>query len=149
MSIEYYFEKFYPSGIAAISAVLFHIYGNDLPKISELTNNLIGGTLMVSATLLGFLLTITTILSAISTRRMRFVKEAGKYPEFVKFQTVAIWLNVVCVSISIIYPFILAVTTDSGVILYIRTCSVFIAVWSWLASVRFTHIFLNILHDPN
>lgn len=147
--MSYKVEKYYPIAIAFLLSVIFYFSGLSLPNKDRLLLDLVGSSLIVSATLLGFFLTITTIINTISTRRMRFVKDAGLYPTLIKYQNIAIWLNVVCVSFSVFYPFIISATLKGFPVHCIQTIAVFVVIRAWVSSIRFTHIFLRLLHDPS
>ena len=96
--MSYKTERYYPVIIAVIVTAIFYFNVTRISNLEKLIGDLVGASLIVSATLLGFFLTITTILSTITTRRMRFVKDSGAYTLLIKYQNFAIWLNVACVS---------------------------------------------------
>ena len=141
-------ERYYPVITAIIITLVFYLNIDKISDPGKLIRDLVGASLVVSATLLGFFLTITTILSTINTRRMKFIKDTGSYPLLVKYQNYAIWLNATGVSYSVLYPFILSFVTRPLMITFIYTGSVFLVTWAWIASIRFMHLFLKVIRDP-
>lgn len=146
--MSYKTERYYPVIIAVIVTAIFYFNVTRISNLEKLIGDLVGASLIVSATLLGFFLTITTILSTITTRRMRFVKDSGAYTLLIKYQNFAIWLNVACVSFSVLYPFIISFVTGICIITWIYTSTIFLVLWSWISSIRFMHLFLKVIRDP-
>ena len=143
-------EKYYPLIIAVVatgSAIKYNHIFKDLPGlIDKLSDNAIG----IATTLAGFFLTILTIINAIDTRRMRFVREMGLFPRLLKYLNQSIKANVVLIAISFIAKYI--EHRDKS---WLSICGrnipdyiyLFIFILALLISIRFINIFVRLLTD--
>lgn len=144
----YYIGKYWPMVCCAITALLFYKFQNSILDIDKIMDKVIGTAVTICATLLGFLLTITTIVSTIDTRRMRFVRQAGAYPILQKYMKVSIYSNIFALSISLLSPLFLACTNSKLCINYTFMIEGISILYAWLVSIRFTYVFVDLLHDP-
>ncbi len=144
----YRVEKYYPLVVSIIISVSFFYIAQDLKDISLMAKNILDTSLTICGTLLGFLLTILTIINSIETRRMRFIRESGNYSTLMGYLKIALTSNIICISSYFIYPIILSI----GVLGYyknlIYSVAIFIVSFAWLVNIRFASIFIKLLTDP-
>lgn len=145
----HYVEKYHPFVLAGVLSFLFYKYQGELKNVDKLVADMLSASLVICGTLMGFLLTITTIISAIPSRRMKFVKDSGLFPSLMGYLKIAISLNIFTVSLIIITPFLNAISAINEHKLLIHSFQVFIVSWAWIASIRFSILFVRLLADPN
>jgi hypothetical protein len=148
---KFYIEKLYPLVISLALTVTVFCTNCFEKKLPELVSQLSDNAISISVTLIGFLLTILTILNSIDTRRMRFLKDMGGYPILMKYLKTSIQLSVILIGFSFIVKYVehrngaLAVTWGSrNLIDYIY---IFFFLYTMLASFRFTTLFVSLLTD--
>ena len=144
---RYHIESKYPIVAAAIATWLFYRFYLVLKNPVGLLGEIVESALVVCGTLLGFLLTITTIINAINTRRMQFIKAQGGYSTLMQYLRLAILLNIITVSIAIITPLLYAIHALEDYVAYCHAIQIFIISWTWIASIRFTIVFVRLLSD--
>ena len=146
--MRYYIEKWWPFVIGAVCASIFAWTYDCIKAPNDFIDKLTNSALVVCGTLLGFLLTITTILSAIISRRMDFVKaNKDAYKALHSYLRVAIWFNLGTITVTIITPTIYAYTIFEPAYQVLHISIVFAIAITWAASVRFTSIFVRLLSD--
>lgn len=138
----YYLEKYGPIVLSIFGAYYYYytiiIDENSIDRISTLLNLMV----TISSTLLGFLLTIVTIINTISTRRMKFIKEAGEYPKLMRYLNVCLYSNLLVLCISVANSFI-----SIGYNQVKFTGYIFCVLWAIISSIRFTYIFVTVMHE--
>ncbi len=133
--------------MSLLCALTFHFLQDKFGEADKLVGKLLDSALVVAGTLLGFLLTITTIMNTIHTRRMAFIKETGNYPVLHNYLKIAIILNIVTISLVIVTPFVSALK-PTGIALNITySTQLFIILWNWFANIRFTIVFIKLLSE--
>lgn len=145
--MRHWSERLWPLVVAVLFGAGF-LYGQPrLEGVGKLLEGLLAAALSVSATMMGFLLTITTILNAIGTRRMRFVRDSPKtYTLLLWYLKVAIWLNIAVVSLALALPFVSVAIGDLPRYgLAMQVFEVGLITWAWCASIRFTVTFIHLL----
>lgn len=142
-------ERYWPLVVAGMVSATFYHFQNTISGLNEIITNLLSATLSICGTLLGFLLTILTIINTINTRRMKFVKDSGYYPILNFRLKVALWLDLVGVSLSFIYPILKSINSQQEVIIYYNVGVIFIVSYMLFANIRFTTIFIKLLTDPD
>ena len=142
--MKYYFEKYYPFFSGVIFGIVFYFIVPKLNDIILLMDKLTDATLIVSATFVGFFLTITTVLKSINTRRMRFLKDQRGMGQVIGYLHNAIWLNMAALALSITYPFIQKLIVEESCI-FLYVLHVFILTWAWASSFRFSYLFLKLI----
>ena len=140
-------ERWWPYGLAvAFSFGMWKAIGA-FKDVDRLLDRIVPNSFTVAGILLGFFLTITTIIHAVPTNRMKFVKESGQFPRLVGFLNSAIYTNlvvlvvsffVIAASSSLIPPAALPITLV--IIAFAELTSIFV-------SIRFILIFTDLLHD--
>lgn len=141
---NYYVEKYHPYVLSVVLGVIFYLVQPFLSGIQELMGKLTDATVIVSATFIGFFLTITTILNTINTRRMRFVKDQDGMKSVKIYLHNAIFLNLIALVISIIIPFVYKMICP-GYQPYFYSFQIVIISCSWFSSIRFSYIFLKLM----
>jgi hypothetical protein len=126
----------------------FKLFGDDM---SNIINQLADNGLSISVTLFGFLLTILTLVNSIDTRRMRFVREMGKFPQLISYLRNAIVVNLLLLACSFLIKYVEHRTRANWVTL--GNCNtvdylyLFLFLYTILVSFRFTKIFISLLTD--
>ena len=141
---NYYVEKFHPYVLSAILGIVFYLIQPFLSDIQDLMGKLTDATVIVSATFIGFFLTITTILNTINTRRMRFVRDQNEMKNVRIYLHNAIFLNLISLVLSIIIPFIYKMICACYEP-YVYSLQIMIISCSWFSSIRFSYIFLRLM----
>ncbi|MBS0646417.1 MAG: hypothetical protein JSR97_07470 [Verrucomicrobia bacterium] len=143
----YYFEKYYPLAISALLTFLVYKYQVYLSDFKTLVPQIAQNSLTISGTLLGFLLTILTIVNTINTRRMQFVKDSGHFERLLNFLNVSIKANIVVIVLSFLVIFLNRDKISDTVFRYIDFCFIFITLFAIFLTVRFAIIFIQLLTD--
>src|SRR5438045_2416766 len=94
-----YLGKYYPFVLALIISFGFYHYQDNLNNVDEVIKKLLDSALAICGALLGFLLTILTLINSIDTRGIRFVKETGYYGLLNYYLKTALFSNLVSISI--------------------------------------------------
>ncbi len=79
---------------------------------------------------------------------MDFVKDSGYFHTLNRHLKVALWLDLLSVSLSFIIPLMKCVNDGITCIQWYNIAVVFILGYTLFANVRFTVIFINLLTDP-
>jgi hypothetical protein len=103
--------------------------------------------LTISATLLGFLLTILTVIHTINTRRMQWVKDFGAYPRLMGYLSRAITSNIGIILFSLVELFIERNAINHMVLNSIDYGFIFLSFFALLLTTRFALIFVGLLVD--
>ena len=137
--------------LAAFGAGLFlyfHLYRLDLVNAY---NKMVPNSLVISGTLLGFLITILTLLSTIQTRRMQWVRGAGAYPRLQGFLTITIVWHLVNIFLILLLPIIEELIKYKSLIWsnVLMTIVVFTILYTLTLSVRFIRYFIMLLKESD
>lgn len=144
----YYKERLWPLLLGVLTGYLFYKYQikiNDLPGFID---KLLNTTLSVSGTLLGFLLTILTIMNSINTRRMHFVRTGGGLNSLNRYLKWALWFDLLSITIFFIFPLAITQPYFSDYKIQLYTGLVSIIAFTWFLNIRFALIFIKLLTDP-
>ena len=144
-------EKYYPIFLSVLIIVAMVVCKQVINGIPDMVDKLSDQALSISVTFLGFLLTILTIINSIETRRMHFVKSAGKYADLISYLKVSIQTNLALIGLSFITKFF-----EHRSVLWLSIMGfnfidylyIFFFVFTILVSYRFTKIFVTLLTDP-
>lgn len=145
------YEKWYPIFGAALVTLLLFLYRTLLEDFHSFNLEIANNALSISVTLIGFLLTILTLINTITSRRMQFIKDSGAFPRLLGFLRKAIVLNLWLIAFSFLEKYI---NPSKFKIAWIKNeysidyCFFFFFLWTMLASYRFTKIFVTLLSDP-
>lgn len=143
----YYFEKYYPLAISALLTFLVFQYQDYLTNFTTLIPQIAQNSLTISGTLLGFLLTILTIINTINTRRMQFVKDSGHFERLVSFLNVSIKGNILVIVVSFLAIFLNRDKINNNVFRFVDFGFIFITLFAIFLTVRFAIIFIQLLTD--
>ena len=143
-----YVEKYYPLVLSVILTVLFCRFQHRLESVDEMVKKLLDAALAVSGALLGFLLTILTIINTIETRRMQFVRDSGNLPLLNRYLKVALYSNIASISIYFILPALSTFHEWQKYKVGIYAILVFIVAFTWIVNIRFSSVFIKLLTDP-
>lgn len=117
-------------------------------KIDAMLTKFMDSALAICGALLGFLLTILTIINSIETRRMKFIRESGNFPLLNHYLKVGILTNIISISLSFILPILSSIKEIAQNKGMLYTCVVFIVSFTWLINIRFSIIFVKLFTDP-
>lgn len=149
--MRYWFEKYCPfllSLLLTLALIIFKSHIKDVPAlIDKISDNALG----LSTTLVGFFLTIMTIINSIETRRMEFIRSRGLYPRLMKYLNESIKFNAVLIALSFVVKYV-----EHRSVIWLQLCGYNIVDYSYLfllnltllLSLRFTNIFVSLLSDP-
>ena len=140
-------EKYWPITVAAVVTVIFMYFNTKLEDTNSVISDTIDNSLSISGTLIGFFLTIFTILSTVKTRRMKFIKEAGLYPRVNQYLVAAIIWHLINISLILFLPIIESLKLPCVYRIIWQTGMIFVIIFSWTLSIRFTSIFLQLLKE--
>lgn len=143
-----YFEKYSPIAIALCLSLGLYINNPSFNNFNQLFDQLASNSLSVCGTLIGFFLTILTIIQTINTRRMNFLKDSGLFPRLLSYLNTTIVWHLVVISITMLLPIIRQITFLSEYSREGKSVIIFFIILSWTLSIRFTYLFINLLHDP-
>ena len=141
-------EKYWPLTLTILLSLLFVKLSFNHYHIGNAVNEMIDRSLNVSGTLIGFFLTIFTILSTIKTRRMQFIKEAGLYPRVNRYLIGVIIWHLINISFILFAPIVAKFIHEWYAVKIIQGVMVFTLLFSWSLSIRFVSIFVRLLSDP-
>jgi len=143
----YYVEKFYPIVLSAVFTFLVWKFNYYIIDFNILVPEITQSAMTISATLLGFLLTIYTIINSINTRRMQFVKDSGNFERLISFLNAPIYTNIIVTIAAFVISFINRSQVENRLLMTIDIIFIFITIFSILLSVRFAMIFIRLLAD--
>lgn len=139
--------KLYPYAIALIFGGLCYHYQHKFENLEEIIKKILDAALTICGVLLGFLLTILTIISSVATRRMQFVKDSGAYPLLNYYLKTALYSNLITISMYFILPFLSSI--ESAVVKdIINSFLVFMISFTWITNIRFSSVFIGLMTDP-
>jgi hypothetical protein len=148
--ILYLVERLWPL-VGATGSLVAFIVGYDSIKDPSITSHsVLSATTTAAGTLLGFFFTVTTIITAIPTRRMRVIREnKGHYRLFLSYLKLSIWLNIAVVTVGLSEVVVRPVFENYALIKPYNSMAIFLCAWSWAASIRFASIFIQSLYDKS
>jgi len=140
--------KYYPYFLALIIAIVFYYFEDKLPNLNEVIKKILDSALVICGALLGFLLTILTLINSINTRRMKFLKEAGYYPMLNNYLKTALYSNLISISIYFILPILSSINHTHNERNLAYALLIYIISFTWIVNVRFSSIFIKLMTDP-
>lgn len=142
-------EKYYPVFLSIILTGLIFHFSMFIMPFQLLMPLLRQSMLTISATLLGFLLTILTVIHTISTRRMQWVKDFGAFPRLMGYLSKSITSNMGIILFSLIELFIQRNSINPIVLSLIDYGFIFLSFLALLLTTRFAMIFVGLLVDKS
>ncbi len=133
-------EKYYPFIISIIISVLCFTYGEILCFDY---NNFYNTSLSIFSILIGFLLTVSTLISTLDNEAITFIKKSEKYYLFIDYLKKSI--NTSLHSLMLVVFFILFKELLFKINNYVNVYLVFYLTFSLLNCYRFIKIFIKII----
>jgi hypothetical protein len=142
-------EKYYPLVTSIITTISIFVIDRDLItaiKFGELINS----TLIVFSVLLGFLLTVTTLMHTIDNEKMNTLRQTGNYLDLIGYLNKAVYSALFTSVFSLFKPlfekFIYFTTIyNFDLKLVIKYLFVFLIILSISYTFRFINLFLKII----
>lgn len=131
--------------LAVLVAYLILHFNKYIQPFDTLMPIIYNSSLTISATLLGFLLTILTIINSINTKRMIFVRQRGKYGALIGYLTNAILSNLIVVSFCFLLFFIKREEVNATALMWIDYVFIFLTFYNVLLTIRFAYLFVRLL----
>lgn len=141
-------EKYYPLTLSVVSTLAFAIFRERLNEVNF--SNVSGSALIIFPVLLGFLLTVSTLLHTIRNDVMDFIREAGYYLQLIRYLNYSIKLSFIVSLASLLIPIFKNLIIDFSpfsVNLYplAKLAYLFLVLLALLSCYRFIHLFLRII----
>ncbi len=135
-------EKYYPFIIAIISVTVYYLYGIHYPLTQKLIDGISSNLVSFSSTLLGFLLTILTIIESIQTRALKIIREGGGYKKLLSYLNICIIANFLTIPIIIVFNTYILNFKES---VFFYCILLFIEVYLFSVNFRFIYLFIKII----
>lgn len=149
-----HFERYSPFYLSTLTtATIYFVCSKGLINPAQLIEKLPGHQITISTTLLGFLLTILTIIQTINNVAIKHLKTISKYETVIKYLNKSIYLNI----IAVIFALVLIISgLDKDSINYINEINdqitltivsllTFICSMAIASTIRFVNIFVLII----
>lgn len=146
--MQYKFEKYYPITVSLLLTICLWLGQNVISDVSGLIDKVSDNAIGLSVTLVGFFLTILTIINSVETRRMDWVRSEGLFPRLIKYLQQSIRFNAILLAFSFFIKYIehrWLFVAGRNILDYIF---IFFLVLTLLISLRFTNVFVRLLSDP-
>ena len=142
-------EKYYPLVLSILSCFSIFLIDKELIRVIKF-GELINSTLIVFIVLLGFLLTVTTLMHTIDNKKMNALRQTGNYLDLIGYLNKAVYSSLFTSIFSLFKPlfekFIFFTTIYSfDLKLTIKYLFVFLIILSILYTFRFINLFLKII----
>ena len=142
-------EKYYPLTVSVILTISILIIDDNLIKTIKF-NDLVNSTLIVFSVLLGFLLTVTTLMHTIDNTKINALRQTGNYTDLIKYLNKAIYSALFTSIFSLFTPLLkrfifFRITYDFDLIIIIKYFFVFLIILSVAYTFRFINLFLKII----
>lgn len=135
-----FIEKYYPFIISSILCLLSFTYGE---IFCFDYNNFYNTSLSIFSILIGFLLTVSTIINTLDNEAIQFIKKSEKFYLFIDYLKKSIYTSLY--SLLIIVFYILVKDSLSKISNYINTFLIFHITLSLINCFRFIKIFIKII----
>lgn len=141
-------ERFGPIILSIIAVYLYYVNLGSNQDIYSKVCLMLQTTGAASATLLGFFLTVATIIHAIPTKAMSIVRQNKvSYDIFIGYLKQAVAFCIVVVTVSFLDAFIQQIRLIQENIHIYMAIVVWLCFYSWLISIRFTYFFITLLYS--
>lgn len=147
--MKLFFEKYSPLIISLLFTVAMYYYKEYFSNFNQLFEQLTTNALSISGTLIGFFLTILTIIHTINTRRMRFIRENGLLPRIIGYLSDTIVFHLVVISVCLFLPVIKQLTFLKSYSIQGKLSICFLIIFTWAISIRFTYFFVRLFKDSD
>lgn len=136
------FERTYPLLITVVSVLLYFYVGSHYPLIEKTIEVIADNLTTIASTLLGFLLTILTIMESIQTRSIKIIRQAGGYPKLISYLHLAIMASFIAIPVVLITKVYLQEGYKN---VYVYSILLFTEFYLLLTSFRFIVLFIRII----
>jgi hypothetical protein len=152
MSPKRFLERFGPALFTVGTTVAMAIYVQHLaPKDFEAMREKFGNSaLSLSTSMLGFFLTIYTIIHSVNTERMRDIRANGAYSRLMEFLQVSLYSHALVIGVLLLFCLPSLGTAQwliRGYTLHLWLGFIAALAWSVAVSLRFIRIFLRLLSE--
>ncbi len=135
-------ERIYPL-ILSIVALILYLYVGCHYLLIEKTIELVSDNLIsIASTLLGFLLTILTIIESLQTRSIKIIRQAGGYPSLISYLHLSIISSFLSIPIVLIAKVYFSENIKNECVYSIM---LFTECYLLLTSFRFIILFIKII----
>ena len=135
-----FFEKNYPIIIGLTIAIISYIFGEILCFDY---NNFYNISLSIFSILIGFLLTVSTIINTLDNEAINFIKKSNKYDVFIKYLKKSIYTSLNSLILVAFYIFIKE--SLDKISTSVNSILIFYLIFSLLCCYRFIKIFIKII----
>lgn len=135
-----FFEKNYPRLIAIILSFICYVF-NEIFLIDY--QSFYDTSLSVFSILIGFLLTVSTILNSLDNEAVNFIKRSDKYDLFLEYLKKSIYTSLN--SLILIIFFNLFKNELSSIILFVNSFLIFYLTLALFSCYRYIRIFIQII----
>lgn len=142
-------EKWWPLVFSIISILILIYFRINL--VDEIDfDGLVESVLIVFGVLLGFLLTVCTVIYSIDTNAMRIIKNLETFPRVMNYLLHAIKMLLFTVILTLFQPIstilLLSLFQEVGcLIIILKVLYLFLILYTTLSSVRFIDLFIYIM----
>jgi hypothetical protein len=142
-------EKYYPLATSVILTISIFIIDKGLIRAINF-NELINSTLIVFSVLLGFLLTVTTLMHTIDNEKMNALRTTGNYQDLIKYLNKAVYSALLTSIFSLFTPLLktfvfFRTSYHYDLIIIIKYLFVLLIILSVAYTFRFINLFLKII----
>ncbi len=143
-----FFEDYTPLIVTVLVTAILNHYVGQISDISSVIKDMASNSLSLCGVLLGFLLTITTMMHTVASRRMKFVRDAGAYDRIVLWLHRAIYYDIIALICSLVLIVIPKVAFFAAYLHGMFVAFSALVLYSISLSVRFSIFFIRLLADP-
>lgn len=140
-------ETNYPIVVSILLSVSLFIAFKDRPNFEKVIDGLVTNGLSITGVMLGFLLTIATVINTISTGAMNFMRQAGSDMLLYRYLKVAIGASLTAIVVFYLHPFLLSIAEP-----FTTCCEWYYLVLIWLTAwfiattIRLVLLFIRVIH---
>ena len=138
--MKLFFEKYYPFIYALVLSITSLIYGEIL--CFDYTN-FYNASFSIFSILIGFLLTVSTIINTLDNEAIDFIKKSDKYSLFLKYLKNSIHSSLY--SLILIVSYILLKDVLKSIEIYVNSVLIYMVTYSLSSCFRFISIFIKII----
>lgn len=152
MSVKRLIERFGPALFTFIATFIMALYVQKLPMntLETMQDKFSNSALSISTSLLGFFLTIYTIIHSVNTERMQDIRSNGAYSRLMEFLRKALYSHAIIIGVLLLFCLPSLGTMSwriSGYTIYLWLLFVAALSWSVAVSLRFITIFLKLINE--
>lgn len=138
-------EAWWPMAFSILSIYLIINNPQLFVKRIEMMPRFYEGAFGASGVLLGFLIAVFSILQATDNRAVKFLKDAGRYKNILRYLWLAMFANFLLLLVSLLMMMINQEKLGPELQMGIENFSIWLAIWMTMLAVRFTFLFVRIV----